>query len=130
MATKVSFVTPNQPFFDRLDIFPNARLLKITLVLLVFGEIHYLPSLRASLDRELTQRRFSCAQIGPFLMQKSDPRSRVRLGGIEGGGAGRELSRCELDETGGSGFHQKNNATRVFFRSLAMKKAPNRSIKD
>ena len=56
---KLSSEASSKPFFDRLDIFLNARLLKITLVLLVFGEIHYLPSLRASLDRELTQRRFS-----------------------------------------------------------------------
>ena len=73
MATQLSFVAPIGPFFDRLDTFSIARLLKITLVLLFFGETHYLPSLRASLGRELTQRRFSSAQIGPFLMQKSDP---------------------------------------------------------
>ena len=70
MTTKVSFEASIGPFFDRLDTFSIARLLKITLVLLFFGEIHYLPSLRASLGRELTQRRFSSAQIGPFLMQK------------------------------------------------------------
>jgi hypothetical protein len=71
VATKVSFVAPIGPFFDRLDTFSIARLLKITLVLLFSGEIHYLPSLRASLGRELTQRRFSSAQIRPFLMQKA-----------------------------------------------------------
>ena len=54
VATKVSFVALSESFFDRLDIFSNARLLKITLVLLFFGEIHYLPSLRTSLGRELT----------------------------------------------------------------------------
>ena len=59
VATKVSFVALSESFFDRLDIFSDARLLKITLVLLFFSEIHYLPSLRASLGRELTQRRFS-----------------------------------------------------------------------
>ena len=57
--TKLSFSAPNQSFFDRLDIFSIARLLKITLVLLFFSEIPYLPSLRASLSRGLTQRRFS-----------------------------------------------------------------------
>ena len=62
-----------ESFFDRLDTFSIARLLKITLVLLFFGETHYLPSLRASLAQELTQRRSSSAQIGPILMQKSDP---------------------------------------------------------
>ena len=75
VAAKSSFVAPNQPFFDRLDIFPNARLLKITLVLLFFDDIHYLPCVRASIGQELTQRRFSSAQIGPFLMQKSDPQA-------------------------------------------------------
>ena len=50
MATKLSFSLPNQSFFDRLDIFSNDRLLKITLVLLFFGEIHYLPSLTTIRD--------------------------------------------------------------------------------
>ena len=54
-ATKVSFVALSEPFFNRLDIFSNARLLKITLMLLFFGFNHYLPSLRASLGRELAQ---------------------------------------------------------------------------
>ena len=36
VATKLSFSAPNQSFFDRLDAFPIARLLKITLVLLFF----------------------------------------------------------------------------------------------
>ena len=75
LATKLPFVAYICPFLDRLDAFSIARLLKITLVLLFFGETHYLPSLRASLGRELTQRRFSSAQIGPFLMQKSDPQA-------------------------------------------------------
>ena len=69
----MSFVAPNQSFFDRLDAFSIARLLKNTLVVLFFGETHWLLSLRASLGRELTQRGFSSAQIGPILMQKSDP---------------------------------------------------------
>ena len=73
MDKKVSFVAPNKPFFDRLDTFPIARLLKITLVPLVFGEIHYLLSLRTSLGRELTQDGLSSAQISPIVMQKSDP---------------------------------------------------------
>ena len=38
MAIKLSFVAPIGPFFNRLGIFFNARLLKITLVLLVFCE--------------------------------------------------------------------------------------------
>ena len=59
VATKLSFVAPIGSFLARLDTFSIARLLKITLVLLFLGEIHYLPSLRASLGRELAQRRFS-----------------------------------------------------------------------
>ena len=34
VATKVSFVAPNQSFLDRLDAFSIARLLKNTLVIL------------------------------------------------------------------------------------------------
>ena len=79
MATKVSFVAPIGPFLDRLDTFPIARLPKITLVLLFSGEIHYPPSLQASLGRDLTQGRFSSAQIGQILMQKSDPRGKSRV---------------------------------------------------
>ena len=69
----MSFVAPNESFFDQLDAFSIARLLKNTLVPLFFGETHYLLSLRASLSRELTQRGFSFAKIGQILMQKSDP---------------------------------------------------------
>jgi hypothetical protein len=79
VATKVSFVASNQPFVDRLDTFPIARLLEITLVLLVFVETHYLLDIHASLGRELTQCGFRCVQIAPFLMQKSDPRGKSRV---------------------------------------------------
>ena len=40
-----------------------------------WGEYNVISSLQASLGRELTQRRFSSAQIGSFLIQKSDPAS-------------------------------------------------------
>ena len=40
VATEVSFVALSGPFFNRLDIFSNARLLKITLVLLFFCDYH------------------------------------------------------------------------------------------
>jgi hypothetical protein len=52
-----------------LDTFSIARLLRITLVPLFSDENHYLPSLRISLGRELTQRRFSSAKI----YAESDP---------------------------------------------------------
>ena len=48
MDTKVSFVALSESFFDRLDIFSNARLLKITLVLIFFGE-NLLPTISSSL---------------------------------------------------------------------------------
>ena len=76
LLQKCRLSRPIQSFFDRLDhldAFSIARLLKNTLVLLFFGETHYLLSLRASLGRELTQSDFSSAQIGPIMMQKSDP---------------------------------------------------------
>ena len=47
-TTKVSFVALSESFFDRLDIFSDARLLKITLVLLFFGE-NLLPAVSSSL---------------------------------------------------------------------------------
>ena len=73
MATKVSFVALSEPVFYRLDIFSNARLLKITLVRFFFCDIHCLPSLRTSLGRKLTQSAFSFCPNRSFLMQKSDP---------------------------------------------------------
>ena len=76
MATNVSFVALSESFFDRLDTFSIARLLKITLVLLFFDENHYLTSLRASLGRELAQRRFSfCPK-----RSNSDAKKRSALG--------------------------------------------------
>jgi hypothetical protein len=131
VATKVSFVAPIGPFFDRLDTFSIARLLKITLVLLFSGEIHYLPSLRASLGRELTQRRFSFAQIRSFLMQNSDPRLRRRLRGGSGRRSANELkhwtrrssSQCFLFNIGGNAFadtratDQCSHSNNVFTRS-------------
>ena len=84
-ATKVSFVTLNQPFFNRLDIFSNARLLKITLVLLIFGENHYLRPLGPSLGRGLTQSDFSFCPNRPNSGAK---KRSVTQGPVEGG-AGR-----------------------------------------
>ena len=48
VATKVSFVALSESFFDRLDIFSDARLLKITLVLLFFDE-NLLPTVSSGL---------------------------------------------------------------------------------
>ena len=70
LVTKLSFVALSESFLDRLDIFSNARLLKITVVLLFFGFNHPLTSLRGSIGEGLAQRRLSFAQIGPFLDAK------------------------------------------------------------
>jgi hypothetical protein len=114
VATKVSFVETNQPFVDRLDTFSIARLLEITLVLLFFGEIHCLLSLRASLDRDLTQGRFSSVPIGQILMQK-----RKRPCGSS------RPSEDQIDSR--QWISSENNSTRVIFRTLAMEKVSNRS---
>ena len=76
MDTKVSFVGPNQPFFDRLDTKSIARLLKLTLVLLCFCE-----NLLLTVSSDLT---WPGAHTAPFQFcpnrSNSDAKKRSALG--------------------------------------------------